>query len=91
MTTQQTIQKENTKARLLFERCKAGTINTKLFRELTGRNVMIAGKKDYSNFSGKQLRAIRAKQALEAIEGQTHYLDGTPIDKSKIYDLCVKV
>jgi len=79
--------KEQSKVDKLFERCKAGTINTQLFKQLTGRNVTIGGKADYSKFSGRALREIRANQAREAIKGQTHYLDGTLIDESRVIEL----
>ena len=78
--------KEKAKIAKLFEACKTGTINTQMFKKLTGRAVRIGGRADYSKYSGRQLREIRALQARKAIAGQTHYLDGTPVIQSRIVD-----
>jgi len=79
--------KEQSKVDKLFAACKNGTINTQIFKQLTGRNVTIGGRADYSKLSGRMLREIRANQAREAIKGQTHFLDGTLIDESRIIEL----
>ena len=79
--------KEQNKIDKLFDSCKDGIINTQMFKNITGRYVMIGGRRDYSKYSGRALREIRAKQAEEALRGQECYADGTLIDKSRIVDL----
>lgn len=42
---------------------------------------------DRKKYTGEKLREIRKQQTLKAIEGQTHYADGTPIIRDRLVDL----
>lgn len=81
--------KEQKKIDSLFQSLLDGIINTKMFKQETGRSVRIGGRADYSKYSGRALREIRAKQAREALRGQERYTDGTLIDESRIVELWV--
>lgn len=70
---------EEKEAKRAFEKAKTGTISTKQFKDDTGRTIRIDGKRDYSKYSGRALREIRAAKAKEALAGETHYADGSPI------------
>lgn len=51
--------------------------------------VPIFQSKNWSSnkYNGQKLREIRAKQTADAISGQTHFTDGTVINKSQLVDM----
>lgn len=44
-------------------------------------------KWDNNKYTGQALREIRAKQTEKALEGKTHFNDGTPINRERIVEL----
>jgi hypothetical protein len=90
---------EARKRQAAYELVQAGIMSTRDFaKKFKGWFVKVGGRKDVSKYTGKMLRDLRRRQAEEALSqhraagadlyhGPDRYLDGTPIDQSRIVEL----